>query len=197
MNLAVAAACTGAVVLGAGAPANAADGNGPHLTNSAARAADTAAVAAEQDVIPIDLLLAGSYAEPVREAIEIWNKAVPQIKFVEQDSPASLRVKEYTTANGTGSHAYVNGLGKGWVYLETGDAKTYEPTRVATHELGHLLSLPDLGPGSVCSKIMSGAWAGPECTNTQPDAEEIAQVSDFFVRNDLGDPVPGWPDPTD
>ncbi|MGW7354113.1 snapalysin family zinc-dependent metalloprotease [Streptomyces sp. NPDC054784] len=180
MNLAVAAACTGAVVLGAGAPANAADTAAP-----------------EQDVIPIDLLLAGSYAEPVREAIEIWNKAVPQIKFVEQDSPASLRVKEYTTANGTGSHAYVNGLGKGWVYLETGDAKTYEPTRVATHELGHLLSLPDLGPGSVCSKIMSGAWAGPECTNTQPDAEEIAQVSDFFVRNDLGDPVPGWPDPTD
>ncbi|WP_413105226.1 snapalysin family zinc-dependent metalloprotease [Streptomyces sp. Inha503] len=177
MNLMAAAVCAGAVVVSAGAPAN--------------------AVEPEPEVIPIDLLLAGSYADPVRDAMDIWNKAVPGITFVEQNTPAALRVKEYTTANGTGSHSFVNGLGRGWVYLETGDAQKYKPSRIAVHELGHILSLSDLGPGSVCSKVMSGAWAGPECTNDQPDAEEAAEVADFFAAHDVGDPVPGWGTPSE
>jgi snapalysin len=177
LSLISALACAGAVVVGTGSPAGAAE--------------------PEPETIPVDLLLAGSYAEPVREAMNIWNTAVPGIRFVEQSTPASLRVKEYTTATGTGSHVYVNGLGRGWVYLETGDAQVYRPTRVAVHELGHILSLPDLGPGSPCSKVMSGGWAGPECVNTRPDAEEIAEVADFFAAHDVGDPVPGWPPPSD
>lgn len=176
-NLTAAAVCAGAMVLSAGAPANAAE--------------------PEPEVIPIDLMLAGSQKDSVRDAMDIWNGAVPTVKFVEQDTPAALRVKEYTTQNGTGSHAFVNGLGKGWVYLETGDAQKYKPSRLAVHELGHILSLADLGEGSACSKVMSGAWAGPECTNDQPDGEEITEVTDFFAANDVGDPVPGWPDPTE
>jgi snapalysin len=177
LSLISALACAGAVALGTPSPAGAA--------------------APEPETVPIDLLLAGSYAEPVREAMRIWNTSVPGIRFVEQSTPASLRVKEYTTATGTGSHVYVNGLGRGWVYLETGDAQVYRPTRVAVHELGHILSLPDLGPGSPCSKVMSGGWAGPECVNTQPDAEEISEVAAFFAAHDVGDPVPGWPPPSD
>ncbi|MER5436196.1 snapalysin family zinc-dependent metalloprotease [Streptomyces sp. NPDC002588] len=172
LNLISAAVCAGAAVVGAGCPASAAE--------------------SEPEVIPIDLILAGSYAEPVRDAMEIWNTAVPGIKFVEQDTPAALRVKEYTTANGTQSHVFLNGLGRGWVYLETGDATLYRPSRIAVHELGHILSLPDLGPGSPCSKVMSGAWAGTDCVNDQPDAEETAAVADFFATHDVGDPVPGW-----
>lgn len=64
------------------------------------------------------------------------------------------------------------------------------------HELGHILSLADLGPGSPCAKVMSGAWAGPSCVNNQPDTEEIA-VSSFVASHDVGDPVPGWPYPSD
>lgn len=175
VKLLTAALCASAVVAGSVAPAQAAE--------------------AEPEVIAIDLLLAGSYTDAVRDAMDIWNDTVPGIRFVEQDIPAALRVKEYTTATGTGSHVYVNGLGRGWVYLETGDATVYRPSRVAVHELGHILSLPDLGPGSPCSKVMSGAWAGPECTNDQPDAEETAAVAAFFAAYDVGDPVPGWPDP--
>ncbi|BCJ55764.1 peptidase [Actinoplanes sp. NBRC 14428] len=152
-----------------------------------ARAADPG-----PEVVPIDLLLAGSYTDAVREAITIWNRSVPSIRIVEQDTPAALRVKEYKTANGTQSHVFLNGLGQGWVYLEVGDAQLYKPSRIAVHELGHILSLPDLGPGSPCEKVMSGAWAGSECVNDQPDAEEIAEVTDFFATHDVGDPVPGW-----
>ncbi|MFF0504632.1 snapalysin family zinc-dependent metalloprotease [Streptomyces fimicarius] len=174
MSTVVAVLCTSAVAFGAGVPAGAAE-PGP-------------------EVIPIDLLEAGSYADAAREAIGIWNRAVPSIKFVEQETPATLRVKGYTTQNGTQSHAFVSGLGTGWVYLETGDAETYKPSRIAVHELGHLLSLPDLEADAEkpCSKVMSGAHAGPECTNDQPDAEEIAAVAAFFAEHDLGDPVPGW-----
>ncbi|BCL25222.1 snapalysin family zinc-dependent metalloprotease [Streptomyces aurantiacus] len=168
--------CVGAAVVGVGSPAGAAD--------------------SEPEVIPIDLILAGSYANTVRDAMEIWNTAVPGIKFVEEDTPTALRVKEYTTATGTGSHVFLNGLGRGWIYLETGDAQVYRPSRIAVHELGHALSLADLGPGSPCSKVMSGGWAGPECLNDQPDAEEVAEVASFFASHDVGDQVPGWPPPS-
>ncbi|WEH13260.1 snapalysin family zinc-dependent metalloprotease [Streptomyces sp. VNUA24] len=144
------------------------------------------------EVIPVDLLLAGSYTDASREAIAIWNKAVPTIRFVEQDTPAALRVMEYKTAKGIQSHVNIKGAGRGWVYLEVGDAQLYKPSRIVVHELGHILSLPDIGPGSPCSKVMSGAWAGSECANDQPDAAETAAVQDFFAVNDVGDRVPWW-----
>ncbi|MER6561199.1 snapalysin family zinc-dependent metalloprotease [Streptomyces sp. NPDC001027] len=160
------------VLLGAGAPADAAD--------------------PAPEIIPIDLLLAGSYTDAAREAIAIWNTAVPSIKFVEQDTPAALRVMEYKTARGVQSHVNIKGAGRGWVYLEVGDAQLYKPSRIVVHELGHILSLPDLGPGSPCSKVMSGAWGGSDCLNVQPDAAEKAAVRDFFAVNDVGDRVPWW-----
>ncbi|MCQ9179690.1 snapalysin family zinc-dependent metalloprotease [Streptomyces sp. IBSBF 2953] len=164
------------------------------LTCGALVGAGTPAGAAEPapEVIPIDLLLAGSYTDAAREAIAIWNTAVPTIKFVEQDTPAALRVQEYKTAKGVQSHVNIKGAGRGWVYLEVGDAQLYKPSRIVVHELGHILSLPDLGPGSPCSKVMSGAWGGWDCPNDQPDAVEKAAVRDFFAVNDVGDKVPWW-----
>ncbi|WP_030776574.1 snapalysin family zinc-dependent metalloprotease [Streptomyces sp. NRRL F-2664] len=152
--------------------------------------AEAAAPAAE--IIPIDLLLAGSYTDAAREAIAIWNRAVPSIRFVEQNTPAPLRVMEYKTARGIQSHVNIKGAGRGWVYLEVGDAQLYKPSRIVVHELGHILSLPDLGPGSPCSKVMSGAWAGSGCVNVQPDAAEKAAVRNFFAANNVGDRVPWW-----
>lgn len=164
------------------------------LASGALLGAGTPAGAADPapEIIPIDLLLAGSYTDASREAIEIWNKAVPTIKFVEQDTPAALRVQEYKTAKGVQSHVNIKGAGRGWVYLEVGDAQLYKPSRIVVHELGHILSLPDLGPGSPCSKVMSGGWGGSDCENVQPDAAERAAVTDFFAANDVGDRVPWW-----
>jgi snapalysin len=163
------------------------------LTSGALLGISTPAVAADPtpEVIPIDLLLAGSYTDAAREAIAIWNTAVPTIKFVEQDTPAALRVMEYKTAKGVQSHVNIKGAGRGWVYLEVGDAQLYKPSRIVVHELGHILSLPDLGPGP-CSKVMTGAWGGSDCLNDQPDASERAAVRDFFAANDVGDKVPWW-----
>ncbi|WP_327692486.1 snapalysin family zinc-dependent metalloprotease [Streptomyces sp. NBC_00459] len=172
LNLLSTAILTSGVLLGVSAPVNAAD--------------------PAPEIIPIDLLLAGSYTDAAREAITIWNTSVPSIRFVEQDTPAPLRVMEYKTARGVQSHVNIKGAGRGWVYLEVGDAQLYKPSRIVVHELGHILSLPDLGPGSPCSKVMSGAWGGSDCLNVQPDAAERAGVRDFFAVNDVGDPVPWW-----
>lgn len=157
---------------------------------SAASAAPSAA-AETPEIIAIDLLLAGDWTDAAREAIEIWNTSVPGIRFVEQDTEAALRVKAYTTATGTQSHVYIRGAGQGWVYLENGDAQLYKPTRVVAHELGHLLSLNDIGRTEpYCEKLMSGAAGGADCQNDHPDAAEIAEVTTFWEQNDLGAPVP-------
>ncbi|MFG2576382.1 snapalysin family zinc-dependent metalloprotease [Streptomyces sp. NPDC048481] len=172
LNVLTTAVLASGALLGVSAPADAAD--------------------PAPEAIPIDFLQAGSYTDAAREAIAIWNTAVPTIKFVEQDTPAALRVIEYKTAKGVQSHVNIKGAGRGWVYLEVGDAQLYKPTRIVVHELGHILSLPDLGPGSPCSKVMSGGWAGSDCVNVQPDTAEKAAVRDFFAANDVGDRVPWW-----
>jgi snapalysin len=51
----------------------------------------------------------------------------------------------------------------------------YNTTRIAAHELGHSLGLPDNKPGP-CSSLMSGSTGGVSCTNATPNASERAAV---------------------
>jgi snapalysin len=146
-------------------------------------------------VVPIDLLLAGSYTDTTRAAIEIWNDAVPSVRFVEQSTPAALRVEEIKSEDGHQTRVDPDGLGRGRVYFDTANPDLYEelgytPLRIAVHELGHMLSLDDFRQGEACAKVM--ALPGPDCGNNQPDAEERASVAEFFAHHELGDPMPDW-----
>ncbi len=51
----------------------------------------------------------------------------------------------------------------------------YSVVRIAAHELGHSLGLPDVKPGP-CSSLMSGSTGGVSCANTKPNAAEAARV---------------------
>ncbi|MBC6461136.1 snapalysin family zinc-dependent metalloprotease [Actinomadura sp. HBU206391] len=52
----------------------------------------------------------------------------------------------------------------------------YDTTRIAAHELGHSLGLPDRKPGP-CSSLMSGSTGGVACSNATPNAAERSAVN--------------------
>ncbi|MEV5151498.1 snapalysin family zinc-dependent metalloprotease [Streptomyces werraensis] len=56
----------------------------------------------------------------------------------------------------------------------------YNKTRIAAHELGHSLGLPDTKPGP-CSQLMSGSSAGTACTNAVPNATERSRVQSNYA----------------
>lgn len=145
-------------------------------------------------IVPIDLLLAGSFTATARQAIGIWNRAVPSVRFVEQRTPAALRVEEIKSEDGHQTRVDPDGLGRGRVYIDTANLelyKEYTPTRIVVHELGHMLSLNDYHEqAQACAKVM--AAPGPHCVNDRPDAAERAAVAAYFADHDLGDPMPDW-----
>jgi snapalysin len=55
----------------------------------------------------------------------------------------------------------------------------YDVTRIAAHELGHTLSLPDRRTGQ-CSDLMSGHSAPVDCKNARPSPAEAAEVEQAF-----------------
>lgn len=57
----------------------------------------------------------------------------------------------------------------------------YDKTRIAAHELGHSLGLPDTKPGP-CSQLMSGSSAGTACTNAVPNATERSRVQNAYAN---------------
>lgn len=79
--------------------------------------------------------------------------------------------------------------GHGYVYYgrEAVD-EGYDPIRIAAHELGHSLGLPDNKPGP-CSSLMSGSTGGVGCTNATPNAEEIAGVEANYASGAAARPL--------
>ncbi|MER7702495.1 snapalysin family zinc-dependent metalloprotease [Kitasatospora sp. NPDC097605] len=56
----------------------------------------------------------------------------------------------------------------------------HDKTRIAAHEIGHTLGLPDTKPGP-CSQLMSGSSAGTSCKNAVPNATERARVDSAYA----------------
>ncbi|MED7955040.1 snapalysin family zinc-dependent metalloprotease [Streptomyces sp. BE20] len=56
----------------------------------------------------------------------------------------------------------------------------HDKTRIAAHEIGHNLGLPDTKPGP-CSQLMSGSSAGTTCKNAVPNAAERSRVESAYA----------------
>ncbi|GHH70991.1 hypothetical protein GCM10017673_23640 [Streptosporangium violaceochromogenes] len=127
---------------------------------------------------------AAEFRATVDQAAQVWNSSVTTVRLV-PGTPADFVVY----ADDGWPRAQSTGLGRGTVWMgRQAVSEGHAPLRIAAHEIGHILGLPDRRTGR-CEDLMSGASAGTGCTNPDPNADERAEVeSNFGVLPTLSRP---------
>lgn len=155
-------------------------------TFQAVAASPAVADPAPRDAVTVvyDASQAGEFVDEIDTAAALWNSVLDNVELVPGD-PSTIQVY---VDNGW-PRAYVQGLGRGYMYMgyQAINQGYYVP-RIATHELGHLLGLPDRRTG-LCSDLMSGSSAPVSCTNDRPSAAEIAEVDGLFAGRSAAAPA--------
>ncbi|GAA3752247.1 hypothetical protein GCM10022225_40820 [Plantactinospora mayteni] len=124
---------------------------------------------------------AGSFVGVAGQAATIWNNATSNLTLT-ANCGSNLRIYSIT---GGGSYAVRTSLGNGRVYIDTQQAQQYSPLRIMSHEIGHILGLPDNYNGN-CALLMSGGSAGTSCTNPYPSSAEASRVTQLFAGTRVG-----------
>lgn len=125
---------------------------------------------------------AAGWETAITAAVASWNTSVSNVHLVEA---APGTVAEIAIIATTGwPQATLGPVRPGrQVRVELGSQAVdqgYNKTRIAAHELGHSLGLPDTKPGP-CSQLMSGSSAGTACTNATPNATERSRVQSAYA----------------
>ncbi|HWO59408.1 MAG TPA: snapalysin family zinc-dependent metalloprotease [Umezawaea sp.] len=122
---------------------------------------------------------APTFRSVIRQGAANWNARVTNVKLVENASAATLTYREGNDSRG--SYASTNGHGRGYIFIDYAQAGQYNPTRIAAHETGHALGLPDHYSGP-CSELMSGGGPGTSCTVAVPNASEVSRVNSLWAN---------------
>ncbi|GLK09800.1 snapalysin family zinc-dependent metalloprotease [Streptosporangium carneum] len=142
---------------------------------AATAAPATTGKAAAVRVLRYDASRAAEFRSYIDQAAQVWNSSVTNVRLV-AGSPADFVVY----ADNGWPRAQPTSLGRGTVWIgRQATAEGHNPLRISTHEIGHILGLPDRRTG-LCTDLMSGASAGTGCTNPNPNATEKAQVERNF-----------------
>ena len=148
----------------------------------AANAAPAAVPGVSQRLAPTTLYYDDSQAAEFRSAVVAgagsWNSTVSNVRLVEATGGrrADIRVIAFAGWPQSTLGPVRPGGRQGTVYFgREAVNEGYDTVRIAAHELGHSLGLPDAKPGP-CSSLMSGSTGGVSCTNATPNAAEKARV---------------------
>jgi snapalysin len=118
---------------------------------------------------------AAEFKAAVDKGAQVWNANVANVRLL-PGTPANIRI----VADDGWPRAQPTSLGNGRVWMgRQATAEGHDPVRIAAHELGHILGLPDRKPGP-CTSLMSGSTAGTSCKNPVPNAAEKAEVERNF-----------------
>lgn len=150
------------------------------LTLVTAPAAGAAGVLAT--TLTYDDSQAAEFKSAVASGVNVWNTSVSNVRIVK--AAAGQRVNIRVIADNDWPRANLgpvraNGTVTVWIG-RVAVQEGYSPVRIAAHELGHSLGLPDAKPGP-CSSLMSGSTGGVSCTNTNPNASEKSRVQQNYA----------------
>jgi snapalysin len=127
-------------------------------------------------VLKYDASRAAEFRTTIDQAAQLWNSQVSNVRLV-AGTPANFVVY----ADNGWPRAQPTSLGRGTIWIgRQATAEGHNPLRISTHEIGHILGMPDRRTGR-CTDLMSGASAGTSCTNAYPNAAERAEVDRYFA----------------
>jgi len=132
-------------------------------------------------VLYYDASQAQEFRAVVDQGAQIWNSRVANVRLVPVPAGRTPNIRVY--ADNGWPRAQTTSLGNGRWYMgrEAVNDGYYQP-RIAAHEFGHLLGLPDRRTG-LCSDLMSGSSAPVSCTNPNPNSREAATVNANFATS--------------
>ncbi|MEU0679411.1 snapalysin family zinc-dependent metalloprotease [Streptomyces albogriseolus] len=126
---------------------------------------------------------AAGWEAAIAAGVASWNANVTNVKLVEAAPGGAAEIVIVATTGWP--QATLGPVRPGrQVRVELGSQAVnqgYNKTRIAAHELGHSLGLPDTKPGP-CSQLMSGSSAGTACTNAVPNATERSRVQSNYAN---------------
>ncbi|WP_078900583.1 snapalysin family zinc-dependent metalloprotease [Streptomyces sp. SBT349] len=148
------------------------------LSLAGTQAVAAPATTAQATVLTYDAGGAAELTAAVHAGADVWNESVANVRL-EPAAPGQNANIDIVADNGW-PRAQTTSLGNGTVWMgRQAVNEGYDTIRIAAHELGHILGLPDMKPGP-CSSLMSGSTGGVDCTSRYPDAYERGWVEDNF-----------------
>ncbi len=129
-------------------------------------------------VLYYDASQAQEFVSVVHQGAQIWNSRATNVRLEPVPAGRTPNIRVY--ADNGWPRAQTTSLGNGRWYMgrQAVNQGYYQP-RIAAHEFGHLLGLPDRRTG-LCTDLMSGSSAPVSCRNPNPNATEAATVNNNF-----------------